>query len=125
MPKEIKKHKTVLEAIRSVDIISELLEKHDGHFEHELDLEVIAYGRNYNGKKVGPYVHLLEGEGARSHQAGAPAPAQAPEVRADARRQLPQARALAHAHRGAAGDGRGLQPGADGAARPLRPLHGL
>src|ERR687883_2138617 len=60
MPKEIKKHKTVLEAIRSVDIISELLEKHDGHFEHELDLEVIAYGRNYNGKKVGPYVHLLE-----------------------------------------------------------------
>jgi Fe-S-cluster-containing dehydrogenase component/CRP-like cAMP-binding protein len=60
MPKEIKKHKTVLEAIRSVDIISDLLEKHDGHFEHELDLEVIAYGRNYNGKKVGPYVHLYE-----------------------------------------------------------------
>src|ERR1043166_6413029 len=60
MPKEIKKHQTVLEATRSVDIISELLEKHDGHFEHELDLEVIAYGRNYNGKKVGPYVHLLE-----------------------------------------------------------------
>src|SRR5919206_1289408 len=60
MPKEIKKHQTVLEAIRSVDIISELLEKHDGHFEHELDLEVIAYGRNYNGKKVGPYVHLYE-----------------------------------------------------------------
>src|SRR5438270_757026 len=62
MPKEIKKHQTVLEAILSVDIISELLEKHDGHFEHELDLEVIAYGRNYNGKKVGPYVHLLEYE---------------------------------------------------------------
>src|SRR5438874_5800275 len=60
MPKEIKKHKTVLEAIRSVDIIAELLDKHDGHFEHELDLEVIAYGRNYNGKKVGPYVHLYE-----------------------------------------------------------------
>jgi Fe-S-cluster-containing dehydrogenase component/CRP-like cAMP-binding protein len=62
MPKEIKKHQTVLEAIRSVDIISELLEKENGHFEHELDLEVIAYGRNYNGKKVGPYVHLLEYE---------------------------------------------------------------
>ena len=60
MPKEIKKHKTVLDAIRSVGIISDLLEKHDGHFEHELDLEVIAYGRNYNGKKVGPYLHLLE-----------------------------------------------------------------
>lgn len=60
MPKEIKKHQTVLDAIRGVDIISDLLAKHDGHFEHELDLEVIAYGRNYNGKKVGPYVHLYE-----------------------------------------------------------------
>src|SRR5687768_8942031 len=60
MPKEIKKHQTVLEAIRSVDIISDLLEKQDGHFQYELDLEVIAYGRNYNGKKVGPYVHLYE-----------------------------------------------------------------
>jgi Fe-S-cluster-containing dehydrogenase component/CRP-like cAMP-binding protein len=60
MPKEIKKHQTVLDAIRGVDIINELLERHDGHFEHELDLEVIAYGRNYNGKKVGPYVHLYE-----------------------------------------------------------------
>ena len=62
MPKEIRKHQTVLEAIRSVDIISDLLEKHDGHFKYELDLEVIAYGRNYNGKKVGPYVHLYEYE---------------------------------------------------------------
>lgn len=60
MPKEIKKHQTILEAIEKVDIISELLEKHNGHFEHELDLEVIAYGRNYNGKKVGPYVQLFE-----------------------------------------------------------------
>lgn len=60
MPREIKKHQTVLEAIGKVDIINELLAKHEGHYEHELDLEVIAYGRNYNGKKVGPYVHLLE-----------------------------------------------------------------
>jgi Fe-S-cluster-containing dehydrogenase component/CRP-like cAMP-binding protein len=60
MPKEIKKHQTVLEAIRSVDIISDLLEKHGGHFRHELDLEVIAYGRSYQGKKVGPYIHLYE-----------------------------------------------------------------
>src|SRR5919112_3838976 len=60
MPKEIKTHKTVLEAIRDVDIISDLLERHDGHYAHELDLEVIAYGRNYNGKKVGPYLRLYE-----------------------------------------------------------------
>jgi Fe-S-cluster-containing dehydrogenase component/CRP-like cAMP-binding protein len=60
MPTEIKKHQTVLDAIRDVDIISDLLEKHDGHYAHELDLEVIAYGRNYNGKKVGPYLRLYE-----------------------------------------------------------------
>jgi Fe-S-cluster-containing dehydrogenase component/CRP-like cAMP-binding protein len=60
MPREIRKHQTVLEAIRSVDIISDLLERQDGHFRHELDLEVIAYGRNYQGKKVGPYIHLYE-----------------------------------------------------------------
>ncbi len=59
MPKEILKHKTILDAIERVEIISDLLERHNGHFEHELDLEVIAYGRNYNGKKVGPYVRLL------------------------------------------------------------------
>ena len=60
MPTEIKKHQTILEAIGKVDIINELLERRDGHFAHELDLEVIAYGRNYNGKKVGPYVRLYE-----------------------------------------------------------------
>jgi len=62
MPKEITKHQTILDAIGRTDIISDLLERHDGHFAHELDLEVIAYGRNYNGKKVGPYVHLYEYE---------------------------------------------------------------
>jgi Fe-S-cluster-containing dehydrogenase component/CRP-like cAMP-binding protein len=60
MPREITKHQTILDAIGRTDIISGLLERHDGHFAHELDLEVIAYGRNYNGKKVGPYVHLYE-----------------------------------------------------------------
>ncbi|MDT7602338.1 MAG: hypothetical protein QOF61_335, partial [Acidobacteriota bacterium] len=60
MPKEIKTHKTVLEAIGKADIISELVERENGHFKYELDLEVIAYGRNYNGKKVGPYVRLFE-----------------------------------------------------------------
>ena len=59
MPREITKHRTILEAIRGVDLLSDLLETREGHFEHELDLEVIAYGRNYNGKKVGPYVRLL------------------------------------------------------------------
>src|SRR5919202_3569876 len=60
MPKEIKTHKTILEAIGKADIISELVERENGHFKYELDLEVCAYGRNYNGKKVGPYLRLYE-----------------------------------------------------------------
>ncbi|HEX8706954.1 MAG TPA: cyclic nucleotide-binding domain-containing protein [Pyrinomonadaceae bacterium] len=59
MPREITHHGRILEAIASVDLISELVEKEDGHFKYELDLEVIVYGRNYTGKKVGPYARLL------------------------------------------------------------------
>jgi Fe-S-cluster-containing dehydrogenase component/CRP-like cAMP-binding protein len=59
MPREITHHGQILEAIRRVDSISELVEKNDGHFKYELDLEVIVYGRNYTGKKVGPYARLL------------------------------------------------------------------
>ena len=62
MPREITHHGQILEAIRSVDSISELVEKQDGHFKYELDLEVIVYGRNYTGKKVGPYARLLDYE---------------------------------------------------------------
>ncbi|MGE0885894.1 MAG: cyclic nucleotide-binding domain-containing protein [Blastocatellales bacterium] len=46
-------------AIESIGAIADLTAKHDGHYDYELDLEVIVYGRNYNGKKVGPYVRLL------------------------------------------------------------------
>jgi Fe-S-cluster-containing dehydrogenase component/CRP-like cAMP-binding protein len=59
MPHEITNHSAILDAIRRSGIISELVEKDDGHFKYELDLEVIVYGRNYTGKKVGPYAHLL------------------------------------------------------------------
>ena len=59
MPQEITNHSDVLDAIRRTDTISELVEEKDGQFKYELDLEVIAYGRNYTGKKVGPYAHLL------------------------------------------------------------------
>ncbi|MDT4897693.1 MAG: hypothetical protein QOH25_2770, partial [Acidobacteriota bacterium] len=59
MPREITHHGQILEAIRSVDSISELVERENGHFKYELDLEVIVYGRNYTGKKVGPYARLL------------------------------------------------------------------
>src|SRR2546425_2208044 len=59
MPEQITNHTQILEAIRNVGLIDELVERHDSHYTYELDLEVIAYGRNYTGKKVGPYVRLL------------------------------------------------------------------
>ncbi|HXG93838.1 MAG TPA: cyclic nucleotide-binding domain-containing protein [Blastocatellia bacterium] len=59
MPRENKSRREVLNAIRDIPSLKELLSTHDGHFDHELDLEVTVYGRNYNGKKVGPYVRLL------------------------------------------------------------------
>src|SRR5215213_7663109 len=59
MPREIKNHDVVIEAISSSDIIAELLEKHEGHYKYELDLEVIVYGRNYAEQRVGPYARLL------------------------------------------------------------------
>ena len=59
MPQETTKHTAVLEAIRGLSPISGITAAHEGHYDYEIDLEVIVYGRNYNGKKVGPYVRLL------------------------------------------------------------------
>jgi Fe-S-cluster-containing dehydrogenase component/CRP-like cAMP-binding protein len=59
MPREHQSRREVLDAIRSIPSLSALLSMHDGHFDFELDLEVTVYGRNYRGKKVGPYVRLL------------------------------------------------------------------
>lgn len=59
MPREHKSRREVLNAIRDVPSLKDLLSEHDGHFDHELDLEVSVYGRNYGGKKVGPYLRLL------------------------------------------------------------------
>lgn len=62
MARHITKHAELLDAIGRTEIVSELIEEHAGHFKYELDLEVIVYGRNYAGKKVGPYARLLEYE---------------------------------------------------------------
>src|SRR5689334_1757334 len=66
MPREHTSRREVLNAIQSLPSIRDLLAIHDGHYEHELDLEVSVYGRNYNGKKVGPYVRLLTYEPGES-----------------------------------------------------------
>jgi Fe-S-cluster-containing dehydrogenase component/CRP-like cAMP-binding protein len=59
MPHEHKSRREVLGAIEAAPSIRDLLANHDGHFDYELDLEVVVYGRNYNGKKVGPYLRLF------------------------------------------------------------------
>lgn len=60
MPREITNHRNILEAITGIGLISDLTSTRDGHFEYELDLEVMVYGRNYGGKQIGPYLRLLE-----------------------------------------------------------------
>src|SRR5258708_1479985 len=60
MSREITHHGAIIEAIRNSGVISELVKRdEDGHFQYELDLELVVYGRNYTGKKVGPYARLL------------------------------------------------------------------
>jgi Fe-S-cluster-containing dehydrogenase component/CRP-like cAMP-binding protein len=59
MPQENTKRRDVVAAIESVGAIAELTAKENGHYQYEIDLEVIVYGRNYGGKQVGPYVRLL------------------------------------------------------------------
>src|SRR5437764_662168 len=65
MPHAIEDHQRVLAAIAEVKladvkILSELVEQHEGHYKHELDLDVIVYGRGYAGGRVGPYLRLFE-----------------------------------------------------------------
>lgn len=61
MPREIKNHEQIAEAFNDVEIISELIEKApNGEFRHELDMDIILFGRSYRGKQVGPYARLLE-----------------------------------------------------------------
>ncbi len=61
MPREIEKHEQVIQAFRNVDIVSELVEQlPNGEFRNELDMDIILFGRSYRGKRVGPYVRLLE-----------------------------------------------------------------
>jgi Fe-S-cluster-containing dehydrogenase component/CRP-like cAMP-binding protein len=59
MPREITHHGKILEAISNSGLLSELLEKHEDHLKYELDLELMVYGRDYTGKRVGPYTRLF------------------------------------------------------------------
>ena len=59
MPQEITSHTVILDTITGIGAIADIAAAHAGHYDYEIDLEVMVYGRNYNGKKVGPYVRLL------------------------------------------------------------------
>ncbi len=60
--KEIRDHHTILQAIKEIGAISELVEYESGHgYKYGVDIEVAIYGRNYGpGKKVGPYIRMFE-----------------------------------------------------------------
>jgi Fe-S-cluster-containing dehydrogenase component/CRP-like cAMP-binding protein len=59
MALEITHHGEILAAIGNSGILSELVEAHEGHLKHELDVELVVYGRDYAGKRVGPYARLF------------------------------------------------------------------
>ena len=61
MPREITDRDRVVTAVKNLTPTSELFEEQNGKQKYETDLEVIVQGRDYgNGKRVGPYVRLLE-----------------------------------------------------------------
>jgi len=63
MPEVITNQETIIEAVRNLDLTSELFEEQNGKPKYDKDLEVIVKGRDYaNGKKVGPYVRLINYE---------------------------------------------------------------
>ncbi|MFQ3581158.1 cyclic nucleotide-binding domain-containing protein [Chloracidobacterium validum] len=59
---EIVNRHAILEAIRGISAIEELVEHEPGHgYKFGVDLEVAIYGRNYGpGKKVGPYIRMYD-----------------------------------------------------------------
>ena len=61
MPREIENHEQIIDAFRSIEIVSELVEQlPNGEFKNELEMDIILFGRAYGNNKVGPYVRLLE-----------------------------------------------------------------
>jgi CRP-like cAMP-binding protein len=63
MPREITDRGRVVEAVQHLALTAELFEEQNGKQKYGSDLEVIVQGRDYgNGKRVGPYVRLLEYE---------------------------------------------------------------
>jgi len=63
MPQVITNQDSIIEAVKHLDLTAELFEEQNGKPKYDKDLEVIVKGRDYaNGKKVGPYVRLINYE---------------------------------------------------------------
>lgn len=61
MPREITDREAIVSSLKALDLTSELFLEVNGKLKNAGDLEVIVDGREYgNGKRVGPYVRLLE-----------------------------------------------------------------
>ena len=64
MPREVPHQEALVEAVKKLELTSELFEEQNGKLKYAGDLEVIVRGRDYgNGKKVGPYMRLLVYDG--------------------------------------------------------------
>ena len=60
MPSEVTDKDSLLAALRTLDLTSELFIEQNGKLKNAADLEVIVSGRDYgNGKRVGPYMRML------------------------------------------------------------------
>src|SRR5215510_1603944 len=67
MPSEVTDKDSLLAAIKSLELTSELFIEQNGKLKNAADLEVIVHGRDYgNGKRVGPYVSLLNYESSET-----------------------------------------------------------
>ncbi|MCU1265088.1 MAG: 4Fe-4S binding domain, Cyclic nucleotide-binding domain protein [Acidobacteria bacterium] len=63
MPQVITNQDIITDAVKQLDLTSELFEEVNGKLKYDKDLEVIVRGRDYaGGKKVGPYVRLIKYE---------------------------------------------------------------
>jgi carbon-monoxide dehydrogenase iron sulfur subunit len=60
MPQEIMDQEALGEAVKKLELTSELFDEQNGKAKYAGDVEVIVRGRDYgNGKRVGPYMRLL------------------------------------------------------------------
>lgn len=64
MPSEVTDKDSLLAVLKDLELTSELFIEQNGKLKNAADLEVIVSGRDYgNGKKVGPYIRLLNFNG--------------------------------------------------------------